>query len=260
MKRSSANLKALARESLNGNFGIPIVGYLIIGTITIILTMLTTGFLDTSSTFSLVTNQLLIYSASLLTSLLMAGYDKLILNLNRKTPFALGNIFYVFSHNPDRFLVVNFLMLLVGIVLSLPFDIPSFTDTSATALMLSSAGILVRSLVNLILSCFFGLANYLLLDNPQMGATEALKESCRLMKGSKGRYFYIYLSFLPLSIVCIFTCYIGLLWLTPYIQSTMAYFYMDITGELDIPKPVQEVLIEENSTDTTDNTDYTDYQ
>ena len=68
------------------------------------------------------------------------------------------------------------------------------------SLAYSLGGSMIVSLVGLILSLFFGLSNYLLLDNPQMGAIESMKISCRLMKGNKGRYFYISLSFLPLNI------------------------------------------------------------
>ncbi len=130
---------------------------------------------------------------------------------------------------------MNFILLLVGILVSLPFDIPRYTSASWNAIILSMVGILVRSLVSIILAAFFGLANYLLLDYPEMGAIQAMKESLKLMKGNKGRYVHLYLSFLPLTIICIFTCYIGILWLLPYMQTTLAFFYMDITGELDTP-------------------------
>ena len=231
MKRTSANLKALARAALLGNFGLPVSGYLLITVATSVLSMVLTGFLDFSSTVSIVTSQILVYLFSLLSSLLMAGYNKMLLNLSRKMPYSLKDILYTFSHNPDRFIVVNFLMLLAGILVSLP----SYTSTSMNAMLLSLVGILVRSLMNIILGAFFGLANYLLLDYPEMGAMEAMKESLRLMKGNKGRYLYLYLSFLPLTFVCTFTCYIGILWLLPYMQTTLAFFYMDITGELDTP-------------------------
>ena len=235
MKRTSANLKTLARESLTGNFGLPVSGYLLITVATSVLSMILTGFLDLSSTVSLVTSQILAYLFSLLSSLLMAGYNKMILNLNRRVPYTLGNIFYAFSHNPDRFIIVNFLMLLAGILVSLPFDLPSYTSTSAKAMMLSLVGILIRSLVNILLGTFFGLSNYLLLDYPEMGAIDSMRESLKLMKGNKGRYLHLYLSFLPLTILCVFTCYVGILWLLPYMQTALAFFYMDITGELDAP-------------------------
>ena len=74
-----------------------------------------------------------------------------------------------------------------------------------------------------------------------------MKERYRLMEGKRGRYFYITLSFIPLSVACIFTCYIGLLWLEPYIANTRAHFYMDVTGELDNPGPKEDPPVQEQS-------------
>ena len=80
MKRTSANLKTLARESLAGNFSLPVSAYLLITILTSVLSMIVTGFLDVSNTVSLITSQILIYLFSLLSSLLMVGYDKMLLN------------------------------------------------------------------------------------------------------------------------------------------------------------------------------------
>ena len=55
MKRSSATLKTLARKSLNGNYGIPILAYLIITALTVVVSMLVTGFLDVTSMTSIIT-------------------------------------------------------------------------------------------------------------------------------------------------------------------------------------------------------------
>ena len=247
MKRSSATLKTLARKSLNGNYGIPILAYLIITALTVVVSMLVTGFLDVTSMTSIITNQILLYMLSLLMSLCNAGYSKLILSMNRKQPYTVGNLFYVFSHNPDRFLVVNLLLLVGQLILSLPLEILSYTSTGTASLYLSLFALILQALMSLLLGAFFGLANYLLLDNPEIGAIDSLKESLRLMKGNKGRYFYIQFSFIPLNLACLFTCYIGLLWLMPYIQTTMVYFYMDITGELDAPEIITEPPVDNPS-------------
>ena len=98
-------------------------------------------------------------------------------------------------------------------------------------------GSLANMVVNMILGLFFGLADYLLLDNTEMSAMEAMRESLRLMKGNKGRLFCMDLSFIPLMLLCVLSCYVGFLWLTPYMRAAETIFYMDVTGELDAPKP-----------------------
>lgn len=236
MKRSSSELKALSRQALSGQWGLPVTACLLIFICSMLLALVITALMDPYSMLSIITCQVMIYIVSLFVSLLQAGYMKLLLNMDRKEPFSLKDLISPFTIQPDRFLTVNLILLLVEVLLALPLNVLSYRTADAmTSLLFSLGGSMVQSLVGLILFLFFGLSNYLLLDNPQMGAIESMKISCRLMKGNKGRYIYISLSFLPLFIACIFTCYIGLLWLDPYMANTRAHFYMDITGELDDP-------------------------
>ena len=92
----------------------------------------------------------------------------------------------------------------------------------------------VLSLVlNVIFTVPFVLTFYLLTDDPEMGGMEALKTSARLMKGNILKYWLMMLSFVPLLILSVFTMYIGLLWLLPYMYMTETAFYMDIMGEFN---------------------------
>src|SRR5699024_5061672 len=190
------------------------------------------ALLSPYSVLSIVTCQIMIYIVNLFVSLLQAGNMKMHLNINRKEAFELKDLILPFTMQPDRFLTVNLILLLAEVLPSLPLTVLSYRTETMESLFFSLAASLVQSLIGLILSLFFGLSNYLLLDNPEMGAIESLKISFRLMKGNKGRYFYITLSFIPLTIACVFTCYIGLLWLHPYIADTMAHSYIASTGEI----------------------------
>ena len=214
MRRSSSDLKALSRQALGGQWGLPVAACLLIFICSIILTLVITALLNPYSVLSIITCQIMIYIVSLFVSLLQAGYMKLLLNMNRKELFSLRDLISPFTVQPDRFLTVNLILLLVELLFSLPLDVLSYRTSGMASLAYSLGGSMIVSLVGLILSLFFGLSNYLLLDNPQMGAIESMKISCRLMKGNKGRYFYISLSFLPLYIACIFTCYIAI-WILP---------------------------------------------
>lgn len=65
-------------------------------------------------------------------------------------------------------------------------------------------------------------------DFPQYSARELLSMSRKLMIGNKVRLFYIYLSYMPLLLLGILSCGIALLWIIPYMNATLAEFYMDI--------------------------------
>ena len=69
---------------------------------------------------------------------------------------------------------------------------------------------------------------YLLRENPDMTAMDALRESQRLMNGNKMRLFCLDLSFLGWYLLSIVTFGIALIWVMPYHEAARAAFYEDI--------------------------------
>ena len=120
MRRSSSDLKALSRQALGGQWGLPVAACLLIFICSIILTLVITALLNPYSVLSIITCQIMIYIVSLFVSLLQAGYMKLLLNMNRKEPFSLRDLISPFTVQPDRFLTVNLILLLVELLFSLP--------------------------------------------------------------------------------------------------------------------------------------------
>ena len=76
----------------------------------------------------------------------------------------------------------------------------------------------------------YSMSFYILADNKALKAMEVLETSKQMMDGHKLKLFYLYLRFLGLAILCIFTLGIGFLWLIPYMYVTTAKFYDDIKG------------------------------
>jgi uncharacterized membrane protein len=66
---------------------------------------------------------------------------------------------------------------------------------------------------------------YLLADNPDLSAMDAIRKSKELMKGHKGELFMLLLSFTGWFLLSLLTLGIGLLWLAPYVNTSMALFY-----------------------------------
>lgn len=74
---------------------------------------------------------------------------------------------------------------------------------------------------------------FLMKDNPQLSALEAITESKIRMKGYKWKYFLMNLSFIGWVFIAIFTLGIGFLWLTPYISTANATFYNELIASQD---------------------------
>lgn len=74
----------------------------------------------------------------------------------------------------------------------------------------------------------YAMTPYILIDNPELSANQAINLSCKMMKGHKFDLFFLQLSFIGWGILSVFTGGIGLLWLMPYMMSAQAAFYQDI--------------------------------
>jgi uncharacterized membrane protein len=74
----------------------------------------------------------------------------------------------------------------------------------------------------------YSMAYYIVLDNPQMNALDAITASRKMMNGYKGKLFCLHLGFIGWGLLCILSLGIGLFWLIPYAQLAGANFYEDL--------------------------------
>ena len=71
----------------------------------------------------------------------------------------------------------------------------------------------------------YSMSYFVLAENPTLTARQALNESKRLMKGHVGELFVLQLSFIGWIILCMFTFCIPMIWVGPYMQTTLANYY-----------------------------------
>lgn len=260
MRRSSAELKTLARESLIGNYGI-FIGSLLLTTLfsSIMGYFSLWMFPEPNNTVMMITGLLFDFLIAMLMQVLTAGLLRISLCVSRHEPVQFKDLFFGFTHHPDRFLVVALIFgLLSRLLITLPSwlfnkygmsSMPSYqqmikstiTQDSMTAIftfafsflaimcLILLAGSLVYSLILLP----FAMTIFLLVDYNDYSAFEALKESVRMMRGNKWRYFYLnYLSFFGLYCIGILSFGIALLWIQPYVNVTVANLYRELRKEI----------------------------
>ena len=78
------------------------------------------------------------------------------------------------------------------------------------------------------------MAEYILYENPDMSAMDAIRESKRLMDGKKADLFVLYLSFFGWYLLSAITCGIAYIWVAPYVTATVTNFYLDIKNEKNL--------------------------
>lgn len=124
--------------------------------------------------------------------------------LNGYTP-NISDAFYGFKNNYKTAVIMEAFRTLYVFLWSLLFIIPGIIKTLA-----------------------YSMSSYVLYENPNLSAKEALRRSEDLMRGRKMEYFLLILSFIGWIILGIFTLGILYVWLFPYMQATTAAFYNSI--------------------------------
>ncbi len=86
----------------------------------------------------------------------------------------------------------------------------------------------------------YALTPYILLDEPELTARQAITRSCEIMQGRRWKLFCLYLSFIGWGILCLLTFGIGFLWLVPYMNASIAAFYEDARAEYEASKTIEQ--------------------
>ena len=82
----------------------------------------------------------------------------------------------------------------------------------------------------IVASYSYSMTSYILAENPNLTASEAIAQSKQMMEGHRMDFFILELSFIGWRILSALTLGIGNLWLRPYRQAAYAAFYKDLTG------------------------------
>lgn len=184
-----AQLKAMAKEQIQGNIGTLFV-------ITLVYMLISVGLNAIPGIGSI---------ASLVISpaLLLALYG-IYLNLACGKKPEISDLFSKFDQLTPA-LVANLLIGLFTFLWSLLLFIPG-----------------------IIKSISYSMTFYIMAENPGISATEAINRSKAMMEGHKMDYFILQLSFIGWLFLVLLTFGIAGIWVGPYINATTVNFYNDI--------------------------------
>lgn len=243
---TSSDLKTRAKNLLDGRYG-PAVLILFVGNMLMMApSMFASSFINKLQlTFQLtpVASQLitLLLGTTIgvfTTNIYSVGYALFFLNMACRRSCDVSQLFHGFRWQFDKCLTLSGFFAVISLVCNLPYQLcgSMFVQTKDTSwlmatLLLASAAMVGGTVISLMLSqCY-----YLLLDFPDYTARQLLHSSIQIMKGHKGRLFYLQMSFVPLTLLALLTCGIGMLWLSPYMQTTYACFFLDLMNPRKVP-------------------------
>ena len=154
----------------------------------------------------------------MLGSVVGVGYSKFNLDLvDRQNEPEIGTLFAYFKHWKNA-VVAGLLQWVSVLAWSLLFIIPG-----------------------IVASYSYAMTEYILAEDPELSAGEAIERSKQMMAGNRFRLFCLELSFIGWDLLSSLTLGIGHLWLTPYKQAARAAFYREVSGTERIVDPVVEL-------------------
>ena len=195
-----AELKRHAKDQLKGKWGLAIGSIVVIILIQIVFNIISRCVQDNTILFIIITLVSMIVSSAM-----SIGMCRLSLNYayDDKQP-AFTDIFSGFQ----VILKVIGLFILLGIIILV--------------------GTILLVIPGIIFSYMFSQAYFILADDNSKSIIQCLKESAGMMKGYKFKYFVLLLSFLGWTILGLIPLGIGLLWVMPYMNVTVASFYLKV--------------------------------
>lgn len=244
--RTSSQLKAEARRLMMGKYKTAIAMFMILEAIVLSITFLSSMFLDSYSIAGTILTFAISFLISVFSSILSVGLLAFYLKVGCNQPYSMGDLFLGFKLHPNKIICLQFILLGISYICIIPAMIAmvAYVFTRNAALFLLFSLLFIVGFVAVIwISLSYSQMFYLLLDFPESTTKEILRRSKALMKGHKGRLFYLQISFIPLSLLAVLTFGIGTLFILPYQQMTSTLFYLDlIQGQT---KPTFEVVVDD---------------
>lgn len=238
-------LRLLGRKKITGNYSTAIAAFLFLTILSLAASMISTYICSSiSPLFTVllkadetvvfqVVSQLLTFLTSLILCIFSVGSVKIYLTVLDGEKPSVSLLFWGFRNHPDRILAASLPLTLISTVCSIPSSIllslpMEELASGAGNIMLLCALSLAGSLVLLVVSIPLYPVNYLLADDTELSAKEVLSFSFRMMKGNCFRLFCMLCSFIGWILLASLSCGIGMLWISPYMETSLAAFYRDI--------------------------------
>ncbi len=225
-----AELKASARGALLGRYFSLSGAFLTYALLQYLITI-PSSLMQFSPPFGLILYYGLSFVLELFYGVIQAGISYLFLSNACGRPVSMNGIFWAFWNNPGRAVCIRFFPALLLLIPSIAPNIclAQFASTRSGQWLIYGAAVSLLLLpFVLFVEILYSQAYYVMLDFPEMEAWDCLRYSRRLMKGNMLRFLWLRLSFLPLLLLGIFSCGLGLLYVYPYREQTYANFYLDL--------------------------------
>jgi uncharacterized membrane protein len=263
--KSNGELKYLARTQMGHHMGVLIGAVLLNFIISYMVTDTVSSLISTSTNVGFILNYVVTFFVQVLVSVLDLGVVFIYMKTACNMKSGIKDLFFGYQHHFSRAIRIGLILVVINSICMIPVEVATaqfadLLDNNAFFNSITSSGLgsyvigdgidsselmesysvltssmveyyvimLVSSLVSFLLTLPFFPAYYMLLDFPNQSVSEVLRKCFEVMHGNKFRLVWMYVSFIPLLLLCVVTFGIGLIWVIPYMKMTAANFYLDL--------------------------------
>jgi len=242
--KTTTELKSAARALLQGKYREYIGAYITAELILTLISTIASSVLPTDTTWGLIFDLAISFVLALISAVFLLGIIHYTMNICKGQPYQLSNVFYGFRSQPDKAIICKFLFILAELICLLPtilFAVLFYITESSLLMIVMSIFLVIGFSAVIILHLTLHFVYYLILDYPDASIKELIIYSANMMHGHRIRLFYLYASFLPLYVLGILSMGIGLLFVEPYVNVTLAQFYLDVFFIKEEEKTPEEI-------------------
>lgn len=230
-KLSSGQLKSLAKGHLLGKYSTAISTELTVGAILFLFSLICSLSSDGTSALGQIFSFLISLVLEIFAGIFTMGLARFYLNLTCNHPCSTADAFSGFRSHPDRIIATKAFTLVLELLCFAPAILGAFLYAhlkSAACFLIFSILMVVGGIFYAYFSLTYSQVYYIMSDFPEYTARKLLAASRRVMKGHKGRLFYIEVSLIPYYLAGICSCGIAFLWILPFKRTLETYFYLDL--------------------------------
>lgn len=175
--------------------------YWVLAVLVSLVYMLITGWIGAIQNTEVVLGNLL---GILITAPIALGFSIFAINISRDNDPQFSNLFQGFNRY-GTIVLAYFIMILLIVI-----------------------GFILLIVPGIIVALGFSMTLYIIADDPEISATDALQKSWKMMNGYKWTYFRLLLRFIPWIFLGFILLLVGLLFVVPWLQVSTAKFYDEI--------------------------------
>ncbi len=233
MKTTSPQLKANAREHLTGRYGVVIIAYMIASLITNIPSLVISYTVNTSTRAGNLINICVTLILNFILTIFLVGQNHICLRYARgKEAVPVSEMWYGFRGRADEIIITCFLYFIRLLICYVPFIASLKCYQQAYSPILFGSLTVIFFIFMIVmwikLELDYGLIFFLIIDYPEESPRKLLQHSRQLMKGNRGRLFYLQISFIGMYMLVLLSFGLAMFWVYPYTRMTFTEFYLDV--------------------------------